>query len=666
VNLTEWQSLLEASFSRLLTSQRFGVGERPVFALEHGLTGPQLEDLNAAVRDVSGTENPSDAHWLPWIVYASELGYRYEGDEYWQTFEEETPGWTGGDNRYWLRKCFLRFHAECHGVQPTGVWAGHFSIICWPITHAILPRDLQYQLAKVLYRVQHLFDYEVLESPERLGQLVASFSGSATSRFRNFVQDPALVGRIVRALLFRRDKDTEQLVASDTLDRIVGDLQRNREAHAWLDEATGSANRTRITGLQRRPGASAPAGSLRDVVSGLGIEPQLVLRPNNEGSWDVLLRIPDLSPLGARFPEVAEVLRSSRCRVAGFAGSPLARQRVLCGAQVRLDRWPEPTEALLAFDHSCTLLDRLLRTECLLPPGPMWLFRVASDGQAYLARTLLVRPGGRYVVLRAAPASPATGITSPVNVSCRGIHADLLRLPVPCTREAVGELISVGLSLVKGVQFRPLGVPPRAWDGEGHGEWLSTQQPCIAVVFDHRTDGYNLVLDDVFERPLAVAPDDESSMTILRLPTLSPGLHSLRVWRRAAPREQPAEVGRLELAIHAPRSWAVLAHDQGPLIPSVDPPSPSLEDLWEGRAQVDIYGPRGRSLHAMLRLYARGDPAPLIEHALPQLSLPLEAATWHSLFESSVKRRREVQDAYDLAKACDVRFDLAPKKWTPC
>lgn len=275
MNLTEWQSLLESNFSRLLISRRSGAGERPVFALEHGLTAPQLEDLNAAVRHVSGTEGPSDLHWLPWIVYASELGYRYKGDEYWQTFEEETPGWTGGDNRYWLRKCFLRFSAECQGVQPTGVWAGHFSIICWPITHAILPRDLQYQLAKVLYRVQHLFDYEMLESPERLGQLVASSSSSATSRFQNFVQDPALVGRIVRALLFRREKDTERLIASDTLDRIVGDLQRNREARAWLDEATGFANKTRITGLQPSPGASAPAGTPRDVVSGLGIEPQL-------------------------------------------------------------------------------------------------------------------------------------------------------------------------------------------------------------------------------------------------------------------------------------------------------------------------------------------------------------------------------------------------------
>jgi hypothetical protein len=34
-------------------------------------------------------------------VYATEFGYGYAGEEYWQTFQAETPNWSG--ERDWLR-----------------------------------------------------------------------------------------------------------------------------------------------------------------------------------------------------------------------------------------------------------------------------------------------------------------------------------------------------------------------------------------------------------------------------------------------------------------------------------------------------------------------------------------------------------------------------------
>ena len=37
-------------------------------------------------------------------------------------------------------------------------------------------------------------------------------------------------------------------------------------------------------------------------------------------------------------------------------------------------------EVLLQFERSNEQLNFLLRTECLLRPGPNWLFRIASDG----------------------------------------------------------------------------------------------------------------------------------------------------------------------------------------------------------------------------------------------------------------------------------------------
>ena len=92
---------------------------------------------------------------LPNLVYAAELGYNYDGEEYWQSFENRTPGWSARGDREWIRSCFFRFQKEFLGAIPTGRWADHFSIICWPITHAILPLDLQRQLAQNLYEMRY-------------------------------------------------------------------------------------------------------------------------------------------------------------------------------------------------------------------------------------------------------------------------------------------------------------------------------------------------------------------------------------------------------------------------------------------------------------------------------------------------------------------------------
>ena len=93
-------------------------------------------------------------NWLVWIVFATEQGYDYDGDEYWNTFERRMPVWDRGW-RPSLRAWFGKFHETYGGFRPVGSWANHFSIIAWPITHALLPKDLQVQLARALYALRY-------------------------------------------------------------------------------------------------------------------------------------------------------------------------------------------------------------------------------------------------------------------------------------------------------------------------------------------------------------------------------------------------------------------------------------------------------------------------------------------------------------------------------
>ena len=139
----------------------------PLFALEHGLSlDGELPELQKAVRlAVLGSQLPQTAG-LPFVVYAAEVGYGYSGDKYWPVFEEETPNWTthGIDEaRRFIRHRYEEFADAYGGARISGRWALWFKNIAWPITHAVLSKDLQRHLARLLYDYRMAFTADLLE-----------------------------------------------------------------------------------------------------------------------------------------------------------------------------------------------------------------------------------------------------------------------------------------------------------------------------------------------------------------------------------------------------------------------------------------------------------------------------------------------------------------------
>jgi hypothetical protein len=339
MSLNQWQDRLSAHFKHL-SQARISLGERgTLFALEHGLNHAELDQLQSELRLQIGSISPSERHWLPWVVYSAEIGYKFSGDEYWNTFADLTPGWEQHGDRSWVRDAFFRFHKEFKGAKPAGRWAEHFSIICWPITHAILPQDLQQKLAQVLYEIRHLFTPELLRSPAMLGQQIESYSWNANSRFQNLSEAHLLVGQIATALLMNEEEQLgTALILPATLKRIAADLDRERRAREWLTDAKSRAAKVKLKGLQSEhlaSGESSLEGSERSkTVVELGIEPRIALRRINPSMWAVYLQLPDLSKLLSRFPQFRSILANERCTVTGAIHSaPLARGRLLYGSQ---------------------------------------------------------------------------------------------------------------------------------------------------------------------------------------------------------------------------------------------------------------------------------------------------------------------------------------------
>jgi hypothetical protein len=151
---------------------------------------------------------------------------------------------------------------------------------------------------------------------------------------------------------------SRSLILPGTLRRIKDNLNKERRSREWLKDAQSYA-RARLRGVIQISGIDVPSKSTSLVpdnkrLQALGIEPLLYLRPSIRGSWQVVLDIPDLAPVCSRFPGMTEILRQSRCVVAGSNEAPLARGRLLSrGSQLAvLRKWPRADEVLLKFERS--------------------------------------------------------------------------------------------------------------------------------------------------------------------------------------------------------------------------------------------------------------------------------------------------------------------------
>jgi hypothetical protein len=661
MTLTEWHEKLLDHFTALRRSRTEILGDAPIFALEHGLSDGEVINLGASVREQFARASWLGAHSLPWIVYATELGYRYSGNEYWQTFEETTPGWAGNDLRDWLRDQFKWFCEEFGGARPSGTWASQFRIICWPITHAILPLDLQKQLARVLYEIRPYYSGDLLASPAKLGEQVALRSAFGTSRFQNFAQETLLVGQIAAALLLESHFGSDCLLLPETLERIGRDLDEERGARDWLKSARNSArNSVELTGLAqwgrdtfRQP---EPPEVTPEEIPRLGIEPRLVLRPLSldRTAWEVVLEVPDLSHLLLSFPNERETLADSRCVVAGAAGRPLARGRVLQGhQQVLLSRWPRPGETLLGFERRSTALEFLFRTECLLRPGPTWLFRIASDGLADEVRSLIVRPGQRYVVLRTTGAKPPAAIAPPISVSCEGVQGFSLNLPQALSPAWEETLRTLGLAQARSVEVWPAGLMAAKWDGQGRAEWLSSERPCFGVCADHAVASVAVEFGGKMLEFPNISP---GSAAYVELPQLPVGTHSLRLLVREHLANPRLTTGELQILIRSPRPWSAGRDSRGPFVVQVEPTRPTLEQLWEARMDLELHGPEGCQVTCTVKLFDGISAAASVTKRLPRLRLPVECGQWDDYFKEQFCRTREAQDAYDDARGCEIEF----------
>jgi hypothetical protein len=634
------QARLEGHFATLASARK--ARSLPVFAFEHGLDATELADLPGLLKAILRTGGYRlSKHWLVWIVYATEQGYDYDGDEYWHTFERRMPQWDRGW-RPSLRSWFGKFHKTYGGLLPVGRWANFFSIIAWPITHALLPKDLQGQLARALYGLRYQLVSRLDQSPSDVGRYVARMARGGSSRFDNFLEQEELVGRIVLGLLDQRTADADGAILPQALARIVRDLEKARNARQWLHDTRKAVEVARLRGAGR-PQLSNPTlvgrGEHTPPLRRPTIRPALSLRRTGADEWTPVVELPSLRAVADQSPELGEFLKRTRCSVAGSAGVRPPGW-LLDGPQMRaLDAWPPADAPVLSFVTANAAMDHLLSSEGRISPGPYWLFRTGSDGRAVEVLGRLVRPGQSYVLVARADL-PTLSTATPTRILCQGAEAIRIELPPTLTAEHAEELKAAGLSVAQTIRVWPVGLAARAWDGEGATEWLETESPCFAIEHDHPVAEYELRLGS--GPALKVAAGAAGVPTFVRLQPLPAGNHVLSISvAKSSTRgvaATPVE-GLISLAVRPPAPWVSGSIGHSGFIATSEPPEPTLDDFWEGLAQLNVMGPAGRQVTVCVELLD-GSGGRLAMEQVGQLTLPMGQGGRRSRPSSAGRRTR--------------------------
>jgi hypothetical protein len=636
--LDSLQERLQRHFESLADSRaESGV---PIFALEHDLTESELAQMSDALRYRLAAGHSPTPHWLLWVIYATEQGYSYVGDEYWQSFEQQTPNWEGSD-RDRIKPWFRKFQKAYHGVIPEGLWANHFSIIAWPITHAILPRYLQRQFAKTLYDLRYRLASLANFSSSDIGRLLAANSYYASTRFEKFLEQEALTGRIVLGLLGADSTEGEETIYRPTLRRIVEDLEKVRAAREWLkDTRRVVADRFVGIGKGQGPGIVSSQGRLPLANSEPPppVRPRLMLRYFGEGAWDVLIDVPSLRSLGELNPDVRNVLRRSRVSVNGApdkkpAGWALAARRAV------LRHWPESDKPLLEFEESTPALAQLLDSECRIDPGPMWLFRIGSDGIARELVGRVVRPGYSYVIATSTEPPETRGEISDCRLNCDGVRAFRLEIPGAVSAELGEWLQKFGLQIARTIKVWAAGLPSRAWDGEGTSEWLTTETPFLGLSHDHPVNAFVMRLNQGAESVIPGVAGGEP--LFVKLPRLPIGTHLLTIRARSDQRVSGAASappqGFMQLRVRDPEPWRPGVTSYSGMLVTVDPASTDLDILWRNEVRFSVSGPESHSIRISVCLES-ADGHEVLREEIAHCELPLTAEEWNRRFAQFLQR----------------------------
>jgi hypothetical protein len=663
MTLNAWQERLYLYFAGLRQQVIDSGAIRPIFALEHDLNEDEWKDLVYGLKSHIDSSGPAKRHWLAWSVYAAEIGYSFKGDQYWQTFAVDLPKWDGNGDRDFVKDIFLQFRKEFGGVQPSGAWANNFTIICWPIANAILPKDLQRHLASILYDVRDAFTASLIRDPAQLGSLIESRSEGTSKRFKQFAGQHALVGRIAAALLLSGLDSGSQLLVPHTLARITRDLQTEQNSRDWLSVAKQRASSVTFYGTRSQSSPRTPVGPNPNQefcqVSPNDPQVEILLRPTAENSWSLRALMPNLASITLGHPSYQRIVSSQRSFLSGAARSHFPPRFFLYAKrEVEMKSLPKLGEPFMRFEDTAEGFDAFIQRCCSFPNFTSLFFKVRAGEETTRLRSYVLRQDSQYLYVNTKPFHSSTilHLSRPVSVGCEGLHALLIDVPSHPSSFYIEGAKRLGLDIQKGVRVRPVAYPALSWSGNGDVTWSEISPKLLSIESDVESEGFFLSLlgpgcDQRLDCPAA-----NSGANFIDLSDLGVGDYQLNVIASIPSARDQLATGNVSIRV-IPKDEMVLDKElaRGFTV-LLSPLLPSLEELWNGSATLEAYGPVGKAIVPRMTFYSDTEAKHSIStFSGKELTLPITSNEWQAYLDGA-KRNRQVLSAYEMSASCTISF----------
>ena len=656
--LDDYHQRLAEHFTELVTTRTeevnwFGSVVQQVFAIEHGLSEEELEEMRSALRETLSAGRPLGSSVLPLVVVATEVAFEYTG-EYWPPLFEAIGV---EDTHRWRRRVcdyFQDFADRYNGPRPSGPFAEHFNLIVWPLANAIIAMDLQKHLVHSLKLVIARHDPARplrLYSPDELGNLIGSQVSAdlyAPSRYKKLCQDTELIGTVTLAYVGGHGDDAFSFPDVATMKKITDglsdtdqsdlkDIQRKErdKSRRWERERRQRRGEGRGGWVQQR---TAPL--LRVVLK--------------DRAWFAEVQLPDPASLVRLVPLLDGELRNRRLWIAGCDRPVEAGQIFRHRNWNLLKTWPPDGEPLIKLDgvDSEDLIALRLKKHCSLASEP-WLFELEDPTSGPERIGKIVRPGGQYLLIRREPIVDPPGWAETVECGTSDVHAYRMDLPKELDPACSNLLKELELEPRVGIGVTPVGLPPAYWEGDGVAEWTLGEPVVLQLSCSGSPASYEVKVDGGFESIRQPWPDGEQTVYV-QFKDLAVGEHDVEVSFLFDDQSEWSVSDEFEINIRPEYTGSNTR--QALRIHSLSE-RPSLNDLWLGSTDLEFTGPDGAEVHVTV-CFATNDGSAIPEASF-KCELPLSAPDWHSRFREEVRTREDLIFTYDeeLMEGCSVQID---------
>lgn len=583
----------------------------PVYAIEHGLTADECLSAQKLLNESLRAERyPDRAFWLVWIAIAAEIGYRYDGTEYWESFASAFPDWCRFGDRNKIRAWYKRFAEEYKGLAPLGLWARQFPIIAWPITQAILPKYLQRHFVNHLFDLRHVLGRSGELTLDEIGDLLNERYYGGSSRFEGFLQQKALASRIVMALGMEDIEDAISPVEKVTLNRIVEDVEKLGNYGARLKETRQILRDARFINsskhgfVQKQKQTSNTQKNFAEQTE----QPKLLARQTDIATWSLFLAIPNMANPLRQVGLMPRDLEQARMRFRlNREGSTWSPGRALFSYNGQNE---EPLQAysnvdyqVLIFDNPLPSIQNLLQKRLVFPAQNLRLLKIRADGTAFELFGQCIRTDHSYLLVSSMPVeSNAIQKLGLLPLQSNALSACLYRLDVPKTlnAEQIKALCSLGLGYQLGVRMEPLGLSPRWSITDGILTFLDTETVMFCISSDVNVKEFLVTTNSV--SATRIMPTAGGS-TLISLGTLPIGLHQIGVSALGAASGGDITAEDMIIEVRAATPWQQAIEGKAGVGLRLDPHGASIEQFLDGTARICLVAPQRRMVKLIARFY---------------------------------------------------------------